>query len=184
MPNTRLTVTLGILHDTNVTGNLVFGINLFTNQFSSNVTPVFPSFASVLILDAEAGISFTTNSTGVLENATNVVLTVICSNPSVEPISVNYATADGTSDTPGFAGVDYVPVSGTLNFTNGITTNFIVVTIIDNLKVDGDRDFSVNLSGPSSPGKLLSPATETVIITNNDSGLGFSASCYDIFKNG
>jgi uncharacterized delta-60 repeat protein/uncharacterized repeat protein (TIGR01451 family) len=178
------TVTLTILHDTNVTGNLVFGVNLFTNQLSSSVTPIFPSFASVLILDAEAGISFTTNSTGVMEDGTNVVLTVVCSNPSVEPISVNYSTADGTSDNPGFAGVDYVPVSGTLSFTNGITTNLIVVPIIDNLKVDGDRDFSVNLSGPSSPGKLISPSSETIVITNNDAGLSFSSAAYDVFKNG
>src|SRR4029077_14381216 len=32
--------------------------------------------------------------------------------------------------------------------------------------------------------KLLSPSTETIIITNNDAGISFSASAYDVFKNG
>ena len=68
---------------------------------------------------------------------------MVCSNPNVEPVivdsntiplSVNYATSDGTA----VAGQNYVATSGTLVFTNGIGTNTFIVPIINDGNVTGN----------------------------------------------
>lgn len=171
-------ITLGILHDPTVTGNLTFVIGL------SNATPgtqlVFPTAANVLILDGEAGFSFTTNAQSVVESATNISVTVVCSNPNLEPLAVHYATADGTAR----AGVDYAATSGTLVFTNGAVTNTFTVPILNNSRVDGDRFFTVSLLTPTPPGQVVEPSVQTITILDKDSGLSFSSPSYTVLKSG
>src|SRR5207237_5423056 len=118
-------------HDTNVTGNPAVAINLsnatnLTGASSAQVT--FPSSASVILLDGETGLSFTNSALSVLEDSTNAVITVVCSNPNVEPVSVSYITTDGTA----LAGLDYLGVSNILTFATGVTTTNILVPLIDN----------------------------------------------------
>jgi hypothetical protein len=72
--------------------------------------------------------------------------TMMLSAPSDVPVTVSYATADGTAT----AGSDYQPVSGTLTFAPGETSRTITV------QVNGDRlgepaeTFFVNLSQASN----------------------------------
>lgn len=60
------------------------------------------------------------------ENAGEVIFTVSLSATSGKSITVDYATADGTST----AGVDYTAKTGTLTFAAGETTKNIVVTAL------------------------------------------------------
>jgi uncharacterized delta-60 repeat protein/uncharacterized repeat protein (TIGR01451 family) len=175
---TTKSVIIPILHDLRATSNLIFGVNLSNPSAGAQLT--FPSSASVIVLDAEAGIGFTNSTFGVLKNATNVVLAVFCSNPNVEPVSVNYSTADGTA----VAGTDYTATTGVLTFTNGAVTNFISVPIINNSLVEGDRTFTVSLSSPTSPGQLVAPSTASVTITDINSGFSFSSPTYTVLKSG
>ena len=101
----------------------------------------------VQVLDAEAGVSFASPSTSVLKTAGYALLPVLCSNPSVGPLSVSYATGGGTA----VPGVDYTATSGTLTFTNGQFVNYILVPLIPNSLVQSNQTFNVTLSSPVSP---------------------------------
>jgi hypothetical protein len=149
---------------------------------------VNPTNTVVVIQDADAGLYFTNSAVSVNKSATNAVITVICSNPSVEPpvatnivpLKVNYATADGTA----VAGVDYQATSGVLFFTNGIGTNTFKVPIFNNSQINGNHNFSVSLFNPTSPGRLVAPSNQVVTIVDDNSGLSFSSPTYTILKNG
>ena len=182
-----VSIPVPVIHDTNVTGTVAFSLSL-TNA-GSGVRLATPSVTTVQLLDAEAGLSFTTNAATVSKNTGNAIITVVCSNPSVEPVvtgtnviplSVNYSTTNGTA----VAGVDYVATSGTLVFTNGNGTNTFNVPIINNSLVNGSHSFTVNLAQPTAPGVLVAPSVQTVTIVDNNSGLSFSSPVYSVLRSG
>jgi hypothetical protein len=74
------------------------------------------------------------------------VFTVSLSKASNRPVSVNFATADGTATA---AAGDYVPISGTLTFAPGQTTEQIRVLVPDNSVPNNPEGFYVDLSGAS-----------------------------------
>jgi len=175
------------LYNNNNTTNLSFGLNLFGAAAGTTLVP--PSSAVVFIQGGAAGLSFITNAVSVMKNSNNVVITVICSNPGIEPVvlntntiplSVNYSTTNGTA----VAGTDYTPVSGTLVFTNGNGTNTFIVPILNNGILEGNRTFNVMLSQPTAPGVLLAPTNETVTIIDINTGLKFSRPTYSVLKTG
>jgi len=180
-------VSLPLIYDPQVTGNLILTMKL--SNPSIGTVLAYPSNAVVVVQDADAGFSFTNSAMSVFKNVGNAVITVICSNPSIEPpvsntnvapLSVGYATADGTA----LAGVDYQATSGVLFFTNGVGTNTIDVPIFNNSQVLGDHSFSVNLLNPTAPGQLVPPSTLLVTIVDNNSGLSFSSPVYTVLKTG
>ena len=142
-----------------------------------------------MVQDADAGLSFTNATSSVLKNAGSAVITVVChqyrrrtGDRSTEcqhvPLSVNYSTSNGTAT----AGIDYMAVSGTLVFTNGIGTNTFTVPIINNGLVTGNRTFTVSLSNPTPPGQLVSPSNQVVTIIDSNSGLSFSNATFTVLK--
>jgi uncharacterized delta-60 repeat protein len=183
---TLKTVSVPLIYDPVVTGNLSFTMGL--SGASAGAQVVAPSNTVVVIQDADAGLSFTNANFSVLKNAGNAVITVVCSNPSIEPaagnsntvpLSVHYSTADGTAT----AGIDYTTTSGTLVFTNGIGTNqFLVPILNNNSSVTGNRTFTVSLSNPTPPGKVTPIGTQTVTIIDSNSGLKFSSANYTVLK--
>jgi Calx-beta domain-containing protein len=73
--------------------------------------------------------------------------TVILAQPYDEPVTVDFATMDGTM----YAGVNYVATSGSLAFAPGETTKTITVDVIDvPSSWQGGRYFYVQLSNPSA----------------------------------
>ena len=64
---------------------------------------------------------------------------------SVETVTVNYATVDGTAE----AGLDYEQSSGTLTFAPGETEEIFEVTVIDDSYEDSGETFRVVLSDAS-----------------------------------
>lgn len=172
------TITVPVLHDPRVTGNLTFSVYLANASGSAQLVP--PNPATVVVVDTDAGLSLTNNAFSVLENATNVTFTVVRSNANTGTVTVNYTTADDTA----LAGVDYTATSGVLVFTNGETLKTFTVPIIDNKLVQPDRSFSVNLFNPTPGAQLLDPSSATVTIIDNDAGLRFSAPTYRVMKNG
>ena len=79
-----------------------------------------------------------------------------------EPVTVSYATADGTA----VAGEDYEATSGTLTFAAGETEQTVAVTIIDDAVEDSGETFRLVLSGPA--GAELADAEATGTILNID----------------
>jgi uncharacterized delta-60 repeat protein len=173
------------LYNRSLTTNVSFGINL--SGPSAGTTVVQPSSALVYIQGSKAGLSFTTNAVSVLKSGTNLLITVVCSNPSAEPVVLNTNTIPlsvsyYTTNLTAVAGTDYVPVSGTLVFTNGIATNTIVVPIIGNNLLEGNRTFNVVLAQPTATGVLMAPTNEVVTIVDINCGVQFSSPTYAVLK--
>ena len=135
-----------------------------------------------------ADLSTVTNASyGVLKSGTNLLITVLQSNANPGVVSVNYATATNTNDNA-VAGVDYGPVSSLLTFSNNVSLQSFLVPIFNNRQVEGDRTFSINLYNPAggAPGiaQIIPPATATVTITDDVSGISFSSSNYRANEDG
>lgn len=182
-------IKVTLINNENVS-NLTFGISLLPPT-NSAIELMSPSNALVVETPAAAGICFTSTTNSVPKSTNFVTIPVICLDPSNEPpilnsnsvpLTVEYATADGTAQ----AGSDYYQTNGVLVFTNGIVTNTIQVQIINNNLITGSRTFSVNLFNPSPvpPGKLVAPTNQVVTIIDSNSGLEFSSANYSIDSGG
>lgn len=77
---------------------------------------------------------------------TDVNFRVLLSEPSSQPVTVDYATADGTAT----AGSDYQSTSGTLTFAPGETSKTITVSVNGDWFEEKDETFYVNLSAPTN----------------------------------
>ena len=183
-------IQVPLIYDTNVTGNLFFKIVL--SSPASGVVS-YPGTNTVVVQDADAGLSFTNSASSVLKNAGSAIITVFTTNTAVEPVivysngvpittplSVQYSTANGTAT----AGIDYLGTSGTLVFTNGIGTNTFRVPIINNGLVTGNRTFTVSLTNATAPGQVVWPSNQVVTIIDSNSGLSFSNANFTVLKSG
>lgn len=94
--------------------------------------------------------------------STTAVFTVSLSKSSTSPVTVNYATADGTAK----AGVDYTAKSGTITFPAGSTSQQVSIAIPAAATWKADSTFSLNLSAPSGATIGTSSATATIHNTN------------------
>ena len=175
---TLKTVGIAVQRDPRVTGNLSFSAAL--SNASPGVQLVAPNPATVIIVDNDPGISFTNANYSILENGTNLVVTVVRANANSGDVSVNFTTANQTA----VAGQDYTAASGVLTFLNGETEKTITVPILDNLFVQGDRTFLINLFNPTGGAQLTDPSSVTATIVDNDAGLRFSTDLYQIAENG
>jgi hypothetical protein len=66
---------------------------------------------------------------------------------STDTVSVSYATAPGTA-----SAFDFVPISGTLSFDPGVTTQPLVIDLQDDSLDEDDETFSVLLFSPAEAG--------------------------------
>jgi hypothetical protein len=102
------------------------------------------------------------NNTSVTEGnsgTTNAVFTVRLSAPSAVPVTVQYATADGTAT----AGSDYQSASGTLTFAPGETTKTISVPVIGDRLAEPNETFLVNLSQAVNADIAAGQGTGTIV---------------------
>lgn len=90
---------------------------------------------------------------------------------SALPVSVNFATADGSGANGAVAGVDYVATSGKLTFTPGQTALTVPVTILPTA-AKSDKVFLLNLSSATNGAITRSPGTCTIIPFEIDVAVG------------
>jgi hypothetical protein len=108
--------------------------------------------------DAVPSINITEPNTA---EGSDAVIVLTLSNPSDLPISISYATADGTAK----SGADYTANSGTVAFgANEVAKNITIKTLDDALD-ENEEIFSVNLSNPIN---VNTPVKATVKILQND----------------
>jgi hypothetical protein len=108
------------------------------------------------------------------QGAPVLAVTVTRAGGSDGPLSVDYATADGSA----VAGADYTAVSGTLSWAAGDAADqTIQIPIPDDGGFEADGAFAVNLSNVSLSGALGSPATATVNVYE-EAGLTFAAAAF------
>ena len=109
----------------------------------------------------------------VSEEAGTATFTVTLTGPTALPISVDYATTDGTavstgSATPGTP--DYTATSGTLNFgpsSSATQTLTVTVSLANDLVVEGTEQFVLNLSNPSN-GATIADSQGIATVTDSD----------------
>ncbi len=87
---------------------------------------------------------------------------------SGKPITVDYATVDGTAT----AGSDYVAATGTLSFAPGETTKTVAIDVNGDVTFEDDEELTVDLSGETNV--QLADASATVTIANDDPLPGLS----------
>jgi Calx-beta domain len=92
----------------------------------------------------------------------NATFTVTASATSADPITVNYATADGTAKQPG----DYTQTSGLLTILPGDTSNTVLVPVKGDTLDEVDESFDLNLS--SAAGATISDSRGVGTITDDD----------------
>ncbi|WP_370499630.1 Calx-beta domain-containing protein [Mycolicibacterium sp. jd] len=94
--------------------------------------------------------------------ATQMTFVVTLSKASTTPVTVTYATGNGTAT----AGVDYTAKSGTVTFAPGVLSQQIQVSITGDTAVEANETFTLTLSNPS--GATVSDGSATGTITNDD----------------
>jgi len=120
--------------------------------------------------DAEGGNSIYVSDVQVEEGAdgtaTDAVFTVSLSTPVDAPVTVDYATTDGTAT----AGSDYTAVNGTLTFAPGVTEQEVRVPITGDETVEPNESFFVNLSNPVND-VIADGQGEATILDDDGSGV-------------
>ena len=91
---------------------------------------------------------------------TDFSFNVTLSAESCEPVTVSYATADGTATA---ADNDYEPITGMLTFQPGESTIPVTVSVNGDVRVEEDETFFVNLQNPDNAAIADGRATGTIL---------------------
>ncbi|MDD1463724.1 SBBP repeat-containing protein, partial [Dolichospermum sp. ST_sed5] len=124
------------------------------------------SSATVNITDNDPQPTISINDVAVIEGnsgTTNATFTVTLSNTSSQPITVNYATANGTATT---ADLDYNAANATISFAPGEISKTVTVAVVGDTKSENPEAFTVNLSNVTNA--TITKATGVGTITNDD----------------
>ena len=137
-----ITICNDTIFESNETVNLVL-----SNPSSAELGPNSAATLTINENDSQPTISITdvTQAEGD-SGTTGLGFTVTLSNPTIQTVTVNYATANGTAT----AGSDYQPISTTLIFNPGATSMPVNVSVIGDTLNEANESFSVNLSGATN----------------------------------
>ncbi len=172
------TLSIPIINDTQIELSETFLVTL-SNLINSTLGT--PYSTTVTILDDDVPtVQFTQNSYSINENGGTVTLNVTLSQPSVNAVTVNYVTSNGTAS----AGTNYGAVAGTLTFAPGQTVQSLGVGIINDGQNSLDRTFNVALSNPVKATLGTPNFAVVTIIDTNFPQARFSSSNYAVNENG
>ncbi|MCX6049044.1 MAG: hypothetical protein NT075_28415, partial [Chloroflexi bacterium] len=171
-----------------VINNLVIGGNKTVNltlSASSGASLGTPSTAILTIVDDDSPptAQFSLTNYNVAENVAggNATITVILNKASATPLSVNYATSNGTAT----AGSDYTAASGTLTFPANVTSQSFTVAIINDTTFEPNETVNLTLSNPNPNTVALgAPAVLTIVNDDLQPKVQFSAPTYSTAEGG
>ena len=150
---TTATLAVPTLYDNLAEGSETFFLNL---SGATNVT-LGTTRATATILDTTPVL--TVANVTAAEGDQPATFTLRLSKPVNTPVTVNYATSDGSAT----AGSDYSPRTGTVTFAANQTSATVVVpTLFDNL-LEGNETFFLNLSSPTNASLGTTRATATIL---------------------
>ena len=138
-------------------GTLTGAVSLAANETNLNMSNHSGS-VSTTVIDRVGTIQFSAAVNSVPENAGSAAITVNRVNGARGTLTVDYTTIP-INATPG---LDYTPVSGTLSFPNGVTSQTIVVPVLDNPYDDHNELVSVVLSNVQTTATLGQPILGTL----------------------
>ncbi|HZQ45826.1 MAG TPA: Calx-beta domain-containing protein, partial [Verrucomicrobiae bacterium] len=111
------TFTIPIIYNPQITGNLLFFVNLYNPSSPGQL--ISPISAQVTINDDDTGLEFASATNSVSKANTNIVISVLRLGNTLGASSVDFNTLGGTA----LAGIEFAPTNGTLNFPAGISSN-------------------------------------------------------------
>lgn len=127
-------------------------------NFVVNGVPVGQNPTTVLPKVSVADATVTEGSSG----SKNLVFTVTLDKVSLTPVTLAYATSNGTAT----AGNDYTAKSGTVTFAAGVTSQQISVAIFGDTAVEQNETLTLTLSNPN--GATIADGSAVGTITNDD----------------
>jgi len=107
---------------------------------------------------------------------TTAVFTIGLSQASSQPVTVQYATANGTAT----AGSDYTAVSGTVTFAPGETSRTVSVPVIRDLIAELTETFTLQLTNPMGATLTKSSAIATILDDDSTTPVTPSASIANV----
>jgi DNA-binding beta-propeller fold protein YncE len=114
-----------------------------------------------LMLDTNGRLLISSRDTNaIVRYDRGVVVSLSAANPT--PVSVAYATADGTAT----AGADYTAQAGTITFAPGQTSRTILLTTLDDTLSEPTETFTINLFNPT--GATIADGQAVAAIIDND----------------
>jgi hypothetical protein len=116
------------------------------------------------VVNGPGTLQLSNTSLNQFENSGSFIINVTRTNGSTGAVTVHYATADGTAQTPS----DYTNTSGTLTLNDGETSKPITVPIVDDNTPEGTETFTLTLSSPTGGAVLGNNTTVTFIIQDNE----------------
>jgi len=172
-------ITIPILNDNIFEGaNETFNVNLSSptggallSSPSTNVITIQDNDSRPAVFTASATMQQPEGDAGLNTFVFNVSL----SNPSVETVTVNFATANGTA----IAGGDYVANSGTITFSPLSTSATVSVQVTGDTVVEPNETFTVTLSNATNA-SFISGSQTLATILNDDATAQFSAANQNI----
>ena len=152
------TISVMLTEDTMYEGDETFALTLDNPENAGLASAA----ATGTIADNDAMPELTVSDTRASEDAVVLVFSVKLNAPSALPVTVSYATSDGTAT----AGEDYTATDGSLKFTPGDIEGTISVLLQEDTLHEGDETFALTLSNPENAGLASAAATGT--IADND----------------
>ncbi len=161
---TSQSFTVAVVDDTIIEGRETFSLSL-SNVAGGSALSITTATVTIVDNDFGAGnLTFAATNYSVGETSGTVEVTIVRTNGSAGVLTVDYATVNGTA----LGTNDFVTQTGTLTFVEGQTNQTIALTILDDVLVEGDESFTLQLLNPGS-GTVVSGLTNLpVTIVDND----------------
>jgi hypothetical protein len=133
-----------------------------TNPVNASLGTPSTSTLEIVDNDGVPTVQFGAANFNINEGDGNAMIEVTLSNPSSEPVTVTYASSDGTA----VAGLDYTAVNDTLTFSPGHVSETFAVPILQDDLYESDETVNLALSSPVNAG--LGAPVEAVLTIKDD----------------
>ncbi|WP_411883852.1 beta strand repeat-containing protein [Polaromonas sp. YR568] len=166
---TSKTVTVTVNEDVLVEGNETFNLQLSSPSAGAIVDSAGASITATIQDNEAAVISIDNAATGIAfsEGVGTVNFGVTRSGDTSTAVTVVVQSSGGTA-TPGSAGSnDYNAVNQTISFAAGETSKTVTVTVNEDVLVEGNETFNLQLSTPSA-GAIINSANASITATIQD----------------
>ena len=125
-------------------------------------------------------LQFSSASYSAVEDSGSVTVSVERISGSVGAVSVDYAFTNGSADAS-----DYTAVNGTLNFTDGVITQDIVVPLLADTLLEADETFVITLDNVVGAALGAITTTEVSIVNDDVAGeLQFTSAAFSADEGG
>jgi hypothetical protein len=181
---TSQVIEVPLMDDLDYEGNETFNVEL--NNIQGGAVLGSSNTAQVTILENDpvppaGSLHFSGASYSVAEDNNNIVATVTRAGGSFGQVTADFTTNDGSA----VAGSDYTAASGTLTFAEGVISQTITISLMDDSVFEGNESFNIRLSNASGGATLSNPFDTTINILENEpvpaaGSLQFSGSRFSV----